>query len=91
VTAAAFAHADGGHSSPEIRLLQYIDRFGVEAVMGRKILYAHEMRRMIHAENVSRAYHARNRSDAAEWVKENPEMNKLLYDAQMLAEKDNAR
>jgi len=90
VTAAAYIHADGGRYSPELRLLRYIDRFGVEAVMGRKTLYAHEIRRMIHAENVAGAYHERNRGNAAEWVKDNPEMNKLLFEAQKIAEKEDA-
>ena len=88
MTAAAYRHADGGKHSPEIRILQYIDRFGVEAVMGRKTLFDHEMRRMIHAENVARAYRERLGGNAAEWVKENPEMNKMLYEAQKLAEQD---
>ena len=88
MTAAAYRHADGGKHSPEIRLLQYIDRFGVEAVMGRKTLFAGEMRQMIHAENVVRAYRERLDGNAAEWVKDNPEMNKLLYEAQKLMEQD---
>ena len=86
MTAAAYRYADGGNYSPEIRLLQYIDRFGVEAVMGRKTLYAGEMRRMIHAENLANAYKERSRGNAAEWVKENPEMNKILRDAQRMVE-----
>jgi len=86
VTAAAYIHADGGNYSPEIRLLQYIDRFGVEAVTGRRTLYAYEMRRMIHAENVARAYNERNQGNAAEWVKDNPEMNIILFEAQKMAE-----
>ena len=90
MTAAAYIHASGGRYSPEIRLLQYIDRFGVEAVMGRKTLFAREMRRMIHAENLVKAYNERNRSDAPTWVKDNPEMNKLLYEAQRLAEQEDA-
>lgn len=91
MTAAAYRHADGGNYSPEIRLLQYIDRFGVEAVMGRKTLSAGEMRRMIHAENIQRAYVKRNIADAAEWVKENPEMSELLRKAQLMVEAENAR
>ena len=58
--------------------------------MGRKTLFAGEMRRMIHAENLVKAYHERNRSDAPTWVKDNPEMNKLLYEAQRLAELEDA-
>ena len=86
MTAAAYNYADGGKSSPEVRLLSYIDRFGVEAVMGRKVLYAHEMRRMIHAESIVRAYKERSTANAADWVKDNPGMAKLLREAQRMAE-----
>ena len=86
MTAAAYRYADGGNTSPEVRLLSYIDRFGVEAVMGRKTLYAGEMRRMIHAESIVRAYKERSRANAADWVKENPEMSDILREAQRMVE-----
>lgn len=86
MTAAAYAYADSGGKSQEIRLLRYIDRFGVKAVMGRDTLTAREIRWMLHAEAISKAYFARSRQDAAEWVKENPEMNVALREAQLLAE-----
>ena len=56
--------------------------------MGKAVLSAGEMRRMIHAEGVVNAYHSRTSGNAAEWVKENPEMNEMLYEAQKLAEHD---
>jgi len=58
--------------------------------MGRKTLSAGEMRRMIHAENIQRAYYARSKGNAAEWVKDNPEMNKLLFEAQKITEVEDA-
>lgn len=90
MTAAAYRHADGGKYSSQIRLLQYIDRFGVEAVMGRKQLYAGEMRRMIHAENIVNAYRQRNQMEAAEFVKENPDMSRMLLEAQKMVEAEDA-
>ena len=54
--------------------------------MGRKQLYAGEMRRMIHAENISVAYKQRNQAEAAEWVKDNPEMSRILLEAQRMVE-----
>ena len=86
MTAAAYAYADSGGKSPEIRLLRYIDRFGVKAVLGKDVLSFREMRRMLHAEAIARAYFSRSRQDAAEWVKDNPEMNIALREAQLLAE-----
>ena len=71
---------------PDLRLLNYIDRFGVEAVMGRKVLYAHEMRRMIHSENLVNGYKERSKANAAEWVEKNQGMAKLLREAQRMVE-----
>jgi len=86
VTAAAYIYADGGEMSPEIRLLGYIDRFGVEAVMGRPFLTAKEIRCLVHAENLVQGYRERERAkNAAEWVKNNPTMHKLLRQAELLA------
>src|SRR5690242_10841853 len=55
VKAAAYRYADGGPTSHETRLAQYIDRFGAQAVLGRK-LYAREIYRIITAENILTAY-----------------------------------
>ena len=54
--------------------------------MGRKTLYAHEMRRMIHAENLADAYKKRLQGNAAEWASKNPELNKLLGEAKRLVD-----
>lgn len=86
MTADAYRYADGGGHSNEIQLLRYIDRFGVEAVTGKKVLSAGELKRMLYAEGIVYAYQDRSRGNAAEWVKENPGMNKLLYDAQRMVE-----
>jgi len=59
--------------------------------MGRKILYAGEMLRMIHAENIATAYRQRNQADAAEWVKEHPDMSRILLEAQRMTEQEDAR
>ena len=65
--AAAYRYAEGDGPKPqELIQASYIDRFGVQAVMGRQ-LGAGEMRRMIMAENIVNAYH--NRQRAADWVK----------------------
>jgi hypothetical protein len=56
VKALAYAHASEGVYSPEIGKLKSIDRFGVEAITGRRVLYFREYRHMIHAENVVAAY-----------------------------------
>ena len=54
--------------------------------MGRKTLYAGEMRRMIHAESIVRAYKERSTANAAEWVEKNQGMAKLLREAQRMVE-----
>lgn len=73
-----------GHS-PEIETLNQIDRFGLEAILGRKHFYYGEYRRMIIAENVANAYESRARSkNWAEWANQNPSAAKLLAHAEQL-------
>lgn len=68
----------------ELTILQYIDRFGVEAVMGRPILSAGEIYRMIFAENVVFAYRDRKASkNWAAWAESNPSNDALLKKIEM--------
>lgn len=84
---AAWRHAAGGATSPEIRLSRAIERFGVVAVMGRPVLWAREANAIKTAEAIVNAYHARERSDNwAAWANQHPEMQALLVEAQKLAE-----
>lgn len=86
--AAAYQYADGGRPSREIRLSQYIQRFGVNAVLGRP-LYAREIYRITIAENVVNAFRSfRASQNAAEWARGNPEMAALLNKARLMAEKN---
>ena len=87
--AAAYAYADGGHISREALLISYIERFGVQAVMGRAHLGAGEMMRMITAENIVMAYQARADSENwAEWAAKNKKASRLLNAAAKLADVD---
>lgn len=83
--AAAYAYADGGPVSPEIRLIRSVDRFGAQAVFGRT-LSAKEIKQMLIADAIVEAYHARARSkDWAAWETDNPERATLLNAAMKLA------
>lgn len=63
----------------ELLLLQYIDRFGVMAVLGRPVLSAGEIRRMITAENIVSAYRDRKTSkNWGAWAQEHPGASRLL-------------
>jgi hypothetical protein len=65
--------------------LQKIDRFGVEAILGRKQFYYGELRRMILAENIVTAYHARAQSESwAAWAAKNPTLERILNEAEIL-------
>lgn len=67
-------------------MLNYIDRFGAEAVMGRT-LGAGEIRRMVAADNVLRAYRSRAHAENwAKWAAENPALNRILNEAIRLAD-----
>jgi hypothetical protein len=85
VKALAYAHASEGAYSPEIGKLMSIDRFGVEAITGRRILYFREYRHMIHAENIVNAYASRARSSNwVEWKTSNPRLAEILAEAEKL-------
>ena len=71
--------------SNELRLLNTIDRFGSQAVLGRQ-LGAGEIKRMRVAENIVSAYRSRASSKSwATWASENKDMNHLLITARELA------
>lgn len=65
--------------------LKRIDRFGLEAVTGRKIFYFHEYKRLIYAENVVLAFESRKHStNWAEWLESNPGLATILQEAEQL-------
>ena len=67
--------------SKELDLLAKIDRFGVQAILGRNVLYLGELRAMIFAENILYAYRERHRSENwAEWADKHPHMAKLFFE-----------
>lgn len=69
-------------------MLNYIDRFGAQAVLGRP-LGAGEIRRMIAADNVIRAYKSRQNSDNwATWAIKNPMYAQTIAEAIKLAGED---
>ncbi len=83
----AYLYASEGHYSQEIDTLQKIDRFGVEAILGRRQFYFGELHRLIVAENILTAYQSRARSNNwAEWVSQNPKMANLLIEAEKLCQ-----
>ena len=88
IRADAYNYASGGPISFEIDLLNNIDRFGAQAVMGRP-LYLQEMRGMRAAENVVRAYASReNYKDKdglpnwPEWMSKHPKLSCILNAAE---------
>ena len=87
--AAAYAYAEGGPISPELLLLNRVEKFGVYAVMARPYLYFHEIRRMEVAQTIKQAYDMR--AAAANWQAfqtEHPQLGNLLFRAQQLAEQN---
>lgn len=74
-------HASEGRHSEEIEKLRRIERFGLEAITGRKVFNYNEYKKLIVAENIVYAYNSRKQSvNWVEWAQSNPEL------AQMLAE-----
>ena len=83
MTGAAYAYAEAAPPAPsmpnELVLLGYIDRFGVEAVMGRPVLSAGEIRKMLIAEDVVYAYGRRKASgNWGQWSQDHPYLDALL-------------
>ncbi len=84
---AAFRYAGSGeHPPPGLATLSYIDRFGVKAVLGKDVLSYGEIQRMLTEENIVKAFSSRKASgDWAKWAQENPQDEKLLTQAEILA------
>lgn len=81
----AYLYASEGLYSVEIDALTKIDRFGIEAILGRRQFFYGELRRMIYAENLVAAYRSRAQSNNwAEWVASNPVMADVLAEAEKI-------
>lgn len=79
-------YASASRYSPEIVKLIKIDRFGLEAITGRKVFYVSEYRRLIVAENIVAAFRMREKAkNWVDWMKENKELAGLLHEAENLA------
>jgi hypothetical protein len=73
----------------ELQLLHYIERFGVQAVTGRLVLGAGELRRMTAAENIVRWYRERARAENwAAWAAEHTWESRILNDIMKSIEDD---
>jgi len=72
----------------DLVLLHHIDRFGVQAVMGRNYLGAGEIRRMIYCENLVRFHRSKTKAESwAEWAAKFPGPDAILNEAMILAER----
>lgn len=86
----AYHYAEGdGHKPRELYLIQLVERFGADAILGRP-LYAREIYRGTIAERVYTVKKANMNSDSwAEWAKNNPKDSALLERVEiMMAEED---
>ena len=71
--------------SREIEKLHRIERFGLEAITGRRTFLFGEYCRMIAAENIITAYESSKRSvNWAEWTESNPRLAEILAEAMKL-------
>lgn len=87
--ALAYAHASEGKNSPEIEKLHRIQRFGLEAITGRRIFLLGEYCRLIAAENIVTAFNSRKRAtNWAEWSQSNPHMAAILAEVEKLYNAD---
>jgi hypothetical protein len=79
----AYEYASRGAYSPEIDMLGKIERFGLEAITGRRQFYYGELRRLLYAESIVNAYKSRARSkNWVDWVRENPGSTAILSDVE---------
>jgi len=68
-------------------MLQKIDRFGLEAITGRKQFYYGELQRLMYAEAIVDAYKSSQRaSNWVEWTQSNPYLAKVLVEATKLCQ-----
>lgn len=66
-------------------MLVKIERFGLEAITGRRQFYFGELRQMIAAENIVTAYKSREHSkDWTEWTRNNPLLTEILVDVEKI-------
>ena len=83
----AYQYASEGHYSKEIEQLNRIERFGLEAVTGRRVFLFRDFIRMRTAENVVNSYRSRQQAgNWAEWVESNPRPAQILADIEKLLE-----
>ncbi len=78
---------EGGPVSDELSTLALIDRFGVRAVLGDRVLHTGEMLRMLRAETIVKAYREREQApNWAEWAQRNANVSTILNAAMKAAE-----
>lgn len=83
----AYLYAAEGFYSQEIDTLAKIDRFGLEAITGRRQFYFGELRRLTIAENIVRFYQSRAASSNwAEWTNSHPAQANMLFEAEKLCQ-----
>lgn len=88
--AAALRYVEGDGPIPhELELLGHIQTYGVEAVMGRPVLGAVEIRRMTAAHNVEVSYASRKayrdqdgKENWVEWARAYPQASRILVAAE---------
>ena len=93
--AATLAFMEDSRHNPKpdaLKMLDAIDRFGVQAVTGSPTLGAGEMQSMIYADNVRRAWLSRNayrdsegNANWAQWAENYPELSEVLVYAMRAA------
>lgn len=65
--------------------LHKIDRFGLEAITGRRQFYHGELRRLVIAENIVSAYRERAAAkNWSQWTQDNERLANLLFEAEQL-------
>lgn len=81
----AYAYASEGQFSYEMEHLIRINRFGLEAITGRRTILFSEYIRMITAENIVKAFTERMNAESwVTWQKDHPNASKLLTEAEQL-------
>jgi hypothetical protein len=81
VRASAYAYASEGEYSPEVEKLHRINRFGLEAITGRRQFYYAEYLALLTAENIVIAYQSRKAAENwAVWYADNPRLAQILLD-----------
>jgi len=83
-----FQYLETGSRPPaEYRLMIYINRFGVPAVMGRDYLGAGEIRRMVYCDNLAAIVDDMSKAvNIVTWQKEHPDEWRMYTEAQRIAD-----